>query len=35
MKASYFSEECSAEAGCKIYLCHSIKNGEGVSCHVA
>ena len=28
-------EECTANAGCNIYLCNDTKNGKVVSCHVA
>ena len=27
-------EECTANAGCNIYLCNDTKSGEVVSCHV-
>jgi hypothetical protein len=27
-------KECTANAGCNIYLCNDTKNGEVVSCHV-
>jgi hypothetical protein len=32
---NYHCKECSTTLGCNIYLCHTIKNGEVVSCHVA
>ena len=32
---SYHCEQCSVDAGHMIYLCHSVKKGEEVSCHVA
>jgi hypothetical protein len=32
---NYRCEQCSAEKESNIYLCHSVKNGEVVSCHIA
>ena len=32
---NYHCKQCSANHESNVYLCHSVKNGEVVSCHIA